>query len=1024
MPFSLVAGQVTHLQKRHPDANLIVFVPKSQTGQALETAVARRTSGWHGMQATIPRHYAESIAMLDMLRSGRQENPVEASLFRAAQMLKERPDLEERHEDLPGRHHLAGTVADVIRMLREDGVSPEAVLRHAQEPDTADTLRIVATCYESYLEALDEHELYDDADIFRWARERVEGGGAFDVENTVYAVSNALQVSGEEARFLKALESAGRAFLRVGATSVDSPPDRCQYIFKDAPTVDVESPKTSAATSDSNARTSFTRAIGATNEVDAVLRDILQSDAPLGDATIAYVSSEPYATLIADRAEAAGIPVTTGTGLAASQSRSGRALRMLFEWVLEDYDPMLLVQMLREGLLRVDRWKKKENQDTVLYAHEAASVIAERSYEPGRDGLIKGLVSARAQMKNQDRTLRSAERIALDKLDAVTEYVTDLVKLVPREADARIFARRCGRFLETFGPDDPPSKDQEEVNRSLDEAARAVLWQRLDRLTRMPVTYEAPAGRLASLFQKWLDGQYVQAEHPRPGKVHILPLESAGYGDRSHLYVVGLDSEGLSAPPSENGLLRDEDREALAETYERPGKRSFSASDELLWDVQHALTRHRGPVSYYTRSFDLSGGEGCDPSAFFLAKEREANPDDNTPTRVVGLVPEDGAPSLFDRDGWLLAYRDGKENAGSPGGLSARQLATFAFPWLSDGAAARAARQSGEYTVHDGLLPEESYLELDLFGESVRAVSASRLQTLAETPYIYFLKYVLGVRPLDEPALEDEAWLNALRKGSLLHEVYERFVRDLGGRVPTEDDEQKLHEILDDVLDKEAETFAPSSPIVLEAARRELLKNATVFFRAEMLRDPAMQPEAFELGFGLPDKRRKEGDLEEAVLQIGEHTMNVSGQIDRVDRHEETGALSIWDYKTGTSKKYDGNKPVQGGKTLQWALYAYALEALRGETVAESGYYFANTKEVGARMGFSPADHRANVEDVISRLRNLTCTGTFPVSPKLDESTAWKYNGYKRIVSTLDKRKKEIGDKTYPDRSEPPAFSK
>ena len=177
-------------------------------------------------------------------------------------------------------------------------------------------------------------------------------------------------------------------------------------------------------------------------------------------------------------------------------------------------------------------------------------------------------------------------------------------------------------------------------------------------------------------------------------------------------------------------------------------------------------------------------------------------------------------------------------------------------------------------------------------------------------------------------------------------------------------------------------------------------------------------------GSGLPDKRRKEGDLEEAVLQIGEHTMNVSGQIDRVDRHEKTGALSIWDYKTGTSKKYDGNKPVQGGKTLQWALYAYALEALRGETVAESGYYFANTKEVGARMGFSPADHRANVEDVISRLRNLTCTGTFPVNPKLDESTAWKYNGYKRIVSTLDKRKKEIGDKTYPDRSEPPAFSK
>ena len=96
--------------------------------------------------------------------------------------------------------------------------------------------------------------------------------------------------------------------------------------------------------------------------------------------------------------------------------------------------------------------------------------------------------------------------------------------------------------------------------------------------------------------------------------------------------------------------------------------------------------------------------------------------------------------------------------------------------------------------------------------------------------------------------------------------------------------------------------------------------------------------------------------------------------------------------------------------------------SLRSDTVAESGYYFANTKEVGARMGFSPADHRAEVEDVISRLRNLTYTGTFPVSPKLDESTAWKYNGYKRIVNTLDDRKKEVKEKTYPDRPKPPSF--
>lgn len=1040
MPSSLVVDQLAHLLDTHDGANLVVFVPRSQIGHALETALARHTTGWHGVQATIPRHYAESIAAVDVLRSGRSENPVEAALFRAAQMLAERPELEAEHDDLPSRHHLARTVAEVIRTLREDGVSPEAVARHAEQPDTADALRIVATCYQSYEEALETHQLYDDADVFQWARRRVAEGNAFGVAETVYAVSNAVEVAKEEARFLDALRANGRAFWRVGAPSATTiPRDRCAHVFADVPLVEPESNDQADRDSHTGGPPSFTRAVGATNEVDAALRDVLESDAPFDDATIAYVSTEPYATLIADRAEAAGIPLTTGTGLAASQSRSGRMLRRWFEWIMEDYDPAVLIHMLREELLRVDRWlRKNDDAEGSLYAHEVATIIAERSYEPGRDGLLKGLGAAQKRLQQQEAPLSEPERIELETLTLVTELVSDLTGLVPRESTVQVFARRCGQLLERFGPDDPPPESREESERTVDEAARAVLWQRLDRLTRLPVAYEASAGRLASLFQKWLDGQYVQAEHSRPGCVHVLPLESAGYGDRSNLYVVGLDSAGLSAPPSDNGLLREADRNALAGIEERMNTRPVSASDELLWDVQHALDRHRGPVAYYTRVFDLDAGEECDPSAFFLAKERAARADAGRAdasradagrvgaeqqTRTVGLVPEKAAPSLFDRDGWLQAYQEGKRQLHPPDGPSARQVATDVYGWLMDGAAAQAARDSDAYTEHDGMLPAGTYARLDLFGDEVRAVSASRLQTLAETPYVYFLKYVLGARPLDEPALEDEAWLNPLRKGKLLHEIYEVFVRDLQGRVPTPSDEATLHQVVDEVLEAEVERFAPPSELVRASARRELIADATVFFRAEMDRDPAMQPEAFELGFGMSGTRRTEGDLDgEARLRIGEHTMSVSGRIDRVDRHTDTGALSIWDYKTGSSTSFDETDPVQDGKTLQWALYAYALEALRGETVVESGYYFATASEMGTRLGFSPDAHRAEVEAVIEALRDLTRTGTFPLSPKLHDNNTWKYNGYDRVVGNLQQRRDQIREKEYPDRPMPPSF--
>jgi hypothetical protein len=40
-----------------------------------------------------------------------------------------------------------------------------------------------------------------------------------------------------------------------------------------------------------------------------------------------------------------------------------------------------------------------------------------------------------------------------------------------------------------------------------------------------------------------------------------------------------------------------------------------------------------------------------------------------------------------------------------------------------------------------------------------------------------------------------------------------------------------------------------------------------------------------------------------AVITVPEGSMNITGRIDRIDRHVETGARAIWDYKTGESGK-------------------------------------------------------------------------------------------------------------------------
>jgi hypothetical protein len=241
--------------------------------------------------------------------------------------------------------------------------------------------------------------------------------------------------------------------------------------------------------------------------------------------------------------------------------------------------------------------------------------------------------------------------------------------------------------------------------------------------------------------------------------------------------------------------------------------------------------------------------------------------------------------------------------------------------------------------------------------------------------------------------------------------------------VPEPGDEPALLQIVDEALEEEAQIFEPSSDMVRQAARRELVQNARVFFRAEMDRDRNVVPEDFELGFGMPHQDNNRYDA--APLQVGDATLRVQGKIDRIDRNSETGALSIWDYKTGKAGSYDESEPLQDGKTLQWAIYAYALETLSGETVEQAGYFFANKQEVGARIGFPPAPYRSRAETILEQLRTLTQTGTFPQTPRMTRVTDWKWNGYDRLVQDLNTRAREVRakNKNYPDdRPQPPSF--
>ncbi|NBC85595.1 MAG: PD-(D/E)XK nuclease family protein [Bacteroidetes bacterium] len=1042
MSTSPVLDQLAAVRAAYPDAPLVVFVPTLQNGHALETDLARRRGGIHGVDALPVERYAQQVARRSILTSERTPIRSIDHLFYSAGILQEMASSLEA-SSAPGAHHLSRTVAEAVHTLRLDAIDPVRLREYASEPGTEDTLRIVSDAYDAYIDRLDAHRLYDEADVLSWAEERVRSGTVPEVTETVYVALNSVTLSERAARFVHSLRPVAKDFLRAGVSAPQTAPRESVLVrFADVPRVEGDAASGGADDRSSpSAVPGFVRTVGMLSEADAVMRDILNADVPFDDVTIAYTTGRPYATLLPDRAQRAGIPVISGAGQPAMTTQTGLSLDRLYEWVREDFAAAPLIAMLRAGLLRISDREARVSDSPDLTPARAATLIAQRSYEAGREGLLTGLARAVDQAREREEETGSEKAAArLRERSAVFEHVLLLVDLIQpgtmrpasddqttaldrvdqsrlnRSVSLESMADGTLRFLRSFGPTD--DSDKPEKDRTLDEAARRRLYEELEDLKHAPVSLTDDAGRVASLLQKWLSAQNVQPQQARPGHVHILPLDAVGYSDRSHLYVVGMDGVSFDAPVGENGLLPDGDRQMLQSLDGEEA--SLSAADELLWRTEQALARHRGPVTFYTRTFDVMAGEECDPSAFFLARERRAG--QRAETRTVPLIPGSGDLALSNRDAWLAAYRQRGDSTDRTQPTARDHLAEQ-YPAILNGEAARDARASEEYTDHDGLLPAGEYPELDLFSDTAEPVSASRLQTLAEAPYIYFLKYVLGVEPLEEPALDDEPWLNSLRKGSLLHTVYERFVRDLDGRVPEAADADRLLEIVDDALEEESERFEPSSEMVLASARRELIQNVRVFFRAEMQRDRSVVPEDFELGFGMEGQENNAHPV--AELSVGDHTLAIRGTIDRLDRHNETGALSIWDYKTGRAASYDESDPLQNGKTLQWALYAYALEALTSETVERAGYFFANTTEVGARIGFSPADHRTEAETILTRLRDLTRTGTFPVAPHLEGVTAWKWNGYDRLVKDLATRRKEVRPKArnYPgDRPLPPTF--
>ena len=239
----------------------------------------------------------------------------------------------------------------------------------------------------------------------------------------------------------------------------------------------------------------------------------------------------------------------------------------------------------------------------------------------------------------------------------------------------------------------------------------------------------------------------------------------------------------------------------------------------------------------------------------------------------------------------------------------------------------------------------------------LRQISVTAFRDYLRCPFRFFLAHVLGMEAVDPEKTE---W-DALDFGNLCHGALEAMGREPGLRDCTEAG------ILREFLLAELERAARASygtelalPLViqLESARQRLAKAAEVQARE---RAEGWVIDRVEWRFPQSDAFKLGG-------------LRIRGKIDRIDRHEGTGALRVLDYKTSDSPvtprdahcrrlgrlppggmipefaRFFADGREQAWVDLQLPLYLWALEQERGRATPAGGVtcgYFHLPKAVG-----------------------------------------------------------------------------
>ncbi len=777
----------------------------------------------------------------------------------------------------------------------------------------------------------------------------------------------------------------------------------------------------------------FFRAIGYVNEVREVFRRCIERGWSFDEVEIVHTDFETYVPTIYEVAVkiSGGIqigdesfPVTFAEGLPLRLSKPGRALIGWISWVKDGYPLKTLVQMLSDDLL-----KMQDNNS--MNGAQMAEILRGLAIRSGKDQFIQQLKLIIGNLEERLNREKSPSgfpepiadnfrihkiNLRLEQTKRLEEMIVSLFGILPPSEPLPLEILQASKvFLERFVRSESYLDNYSRQSLLAAIQAEESALQKMNQSGQASInTWEVIGDLLRSLR--------VGGSRPRQGSVHVASIEIGGHSGRKHTFVIGLDDTRFPPRTFDDPILLDLERARISPNLPKSAERI----KETLTTWNEFLEGLEGNISLGFSCHDIVNDRELFPSRVLMEVYRHIlNPEVSDLTGIqesfpppVSFAPQKLSQSL-DETEWLMRDLCGD---GIP---DADQILRDNFPNLYSGKLAVECRSSDQFTIYDGNILQIPH-NLDPKRSEGPVMSASKLETAGQCPLRYFFRHVLELKQQSEIKQDPTKWLDHTEVGSLLHEVFYRFMARLitEGRKP---DFQRDGGALESILNECVKRYQAIHPIPSEGAfknqKRELERSGLIFLIEEegFCRDHT--PKFLETSFGMQSEELtsplQDKNPVDFILPSGA-AIKTRGRIDRMDMDDRSSStvFSIWDYKTGSAYKYSSMGPFGQGRIIQHSIYTeIASRMLKKKidmraTVSRFGYFFPSSRARGARI-MMPASLVSDGARIIEHLCLIISSGAFLATNKEDDC---KYCDYLQICGessiTCSASKKKLNNPT------------